>query len=86
MSKYFDSKPTIDLISIGIVSSDGSEYYAISKDFNLKEAWNRVDEKECYGIGTCQKRDFHAFGGHNFYTELQYKKGMFIIIDFNVLD
>ena len=34
-------KPTIDLISIGIVSEDGREYYAISKDFNLKEAWNR---------------------------------------------
>jgi hypothetical protein len=32
---------TIDLISIGIVSEDGREYYAISKDFNLKEAWNR---------------------------------------------
>lgn len=36
-------KPTIDLISIGIVAEDGREYYAISKDFNLKEAWNRHD-------------------------------------------
>lgn len=36
---------TIDLISIGIVSEDDREYYAISKDFNLKEAWNRYDEK-----------------------------------------
>jgi hypothetical protein len=27
-----------DLISIGIVSQDGREYYAVSKDFNLKEA------------------------------------------------
>ena len=35
------TKPTIDLISIGIVSEDDREYYAISKDFNLKEAWNR---------------------------------------------
>ena len=35
--------PTIDLISIGIVAEDGGEYYAISKDFNLKEAWNRYD-------------------------------------------
>lgn len=34
---------TIDLISIGIVAEDGREYYAISKDFNLKEAWNRFD-------------------------------------------
>lgn len=36
--------PTIDLISIGVVCEDGREYYAISKDFNLKEAWNRYDE------------------------------------------
>lgn len=38
-------KPTIDLISIGVVCEDGREYYAISKDFNLKEAWNRYDEE-----------------------------------------
>lgn len=36
---------TIDLISIGFVSGDDREYYAISKEFNLKEAWNRFDEK-----------------------------------------
>ena len=42
--KWFgETKPTIDLISIGIVGEDGREYYAISKDFNLKEAWNRYD-------------------------------------------
>lgn len=42
--KWFGkTKPTIDLISIGIVSEDNREYYAISKDFNLKEAWNRYD-------------------------------------------
>ena len=39
--KIGETKPTIDLISIGIVAEDGREYYAISKDFNLKEAWNR---------------------------------------------
>lgn len=39
------TKPTIDLISIGIVSEDNKEYYAISKDFNLKEAWNRFQLK-----------------------------------------
>lgn len=38
-----ETKPTIDLISIGIVAEDGREYYQISKDFNLKEAWNRHD-------------------------------------------
>lgn len=40
-----ETKPTIDLISIGIVAEDGREYYSISKDFNLKEAWNRFDLK-----------------------------------------
>jgi len=29
---------TIDLISIGIVSEDGREYYAINRDLNLKYA------------------------------------------------
>ena len=42
---FSKTKPTIDLISIGIVCEDGREYYSISKDFNLKEAWNRYDEK-----------------------------------------
>ena len=42
--KWFgQTKLTIDLISIGIVAEDSREYYAISKDFNLKEAWNRYD-------------------------------------------
>lgn len=40
------TKSTIDLISIGIVCEDNREYYAISKDFNLKEAWNRFDIAE----------------------------------------
>jgi hypothetical protein len=40
------SLPTIDLISIGIVSQDGREYYAVSKDFNLKEAWNRNQKRD----------------------------------------
>lgn len=40
------TKPTIDLISIGMIREDGQEYYAISKDFNLKEAWNRYDVVE----------------------------------------
>jgi hypothetical protein len=44
--KYGETPFTIDLISIGIVSEDGREYYAISKDFNLKEAWNRFQYAE----------------------------------------
>lgn len=47
--KYGTTKPTIDLISIGVVSEDNIEYYAISKDFNLKEAWNRYDLKQVSG-------------------------------------
>jgi hypothetical protein len=31
---------TIELISIGIVSEDDRNYYAISKDFDLNAAWN----------------------------------------------
>lgn len=42
---YEKTKETIDLISIGVVSADNREYYAISKDFNLKEAWSRYDLK-----------------------------------------
>ena len=45
---FGETKPTIDLISIGIVCEDGREYYAISKDFNLKEAWNRYQIKPTY--------------------------------------
>lgn len=40
------TKPTIDLISIAMVKENGEEYYAISKDFNIKEAWNRYDRLE----------------------------------------
>lgn len=38
---YGKTKPTIDLISIAIVSEKGDELYLISKEFNLYEAWNR---------------------------------------------
>jgi hypothetical protein len=41
-----NTPPTIDLISIALVSEDNREYYAISKDFNLKEAWNRWQHSE----------------------------------------
>lgn len=39
--KYGETKNTIDLISIGVVADDGREFYAVSQDFNLEEAWNR---------------------------------------------
>ncbi len=38
------TKQMIELISIGLVDENGREFYAISKEFNLKEAWNRYDE------------------------------------------
>lgn len=40
---FGSSKPTIDLISIGLVCENGNSYYAISKDFNLKQVWNNKD-------------------------------------------
>lgn len=49
--KYGKTLPTIQPISVGIVSDDNREYYAISKDFNLKEAWNRFDLKYNKGCG-----------------------------------
>lgn len=47
--KVGETKPTIDLISIGIVSEDDREFYEVSKDFNLKEAWNRFQMKQVSG-------------------------------------
>ena len=58
--KYGETKPTIDLISIGIVDEDDREYYAISKDFNLKEAWNRFQIED-------NLPDSLAFGKHKAY-------------------
>lgn len=43
---FCKAKPTIDLISIGIVSEDDREYYAISNEFNLYEAWNSWQYKK----------------------------------------
>jgi len=55
-----ETKHTIDLISIGIVAEDNREYYAISKDFNLKEAWNRYDlkHKRVSDTGTITVREY----------------------------
>lgn len=51
-----ETKPTVDLISIGITSDDDRDYYAICKEFNVEAAWNRIqttsgkDEKPYYWI------------------------------------
>lgn len=58
------TKPTIELISIGIVRQDDRKYYAISKDFNLKEAWNRFEiKKEWHSIdeSTQSTRDVKVY-------------------------
>ena len=34
--------PTIDLISIGLVDQDGREYYAISNEFDVDDAWGNA--------------------------------------------
>lgn len=39
------TKPTIDLISLGLIDENNRVYYAVSKDFNLKEAWNRWQQR-----------------------------------------
>lgn len=39
------TKPTIDLISIGIVCEDGRKYYTVFNDFNFDEAWNRWEQR-----------------------------------------
>lgn len=52
---YGNSIPTIDIISIALVAEDGREYYAISKDFNLKEAWKRYDLKPDIDNGGMKK-------------------------------
>lgn len=38
--KYGETKPIVDLISIGMISEDGREYYAVSNEFNLSHAWD----------------------------------------------
>lgn len=38
-TEFIELPGSIELISIGIVSNDGRELYAVSKDFNLKAAW-----------------------------------------------
>ena len=45
----------IDLISIGIVCEDGRKYYAVSKDFDLKAAWNEHDLKPDIDNGGMKK-------------------------------
>lgn len=41
---FYKRRHFIDLISIGIVAEDGREYYAISSDFNVKDADSWVRE------------------------------------------
>lgn len=39
------TNPKIDLISIGMVDENLNQYYAISNEFNIREAWNRYELK-----------------------------------------
>lgn len=56
----------IDLISIGIVSEDGREYYAISNEFNPKHADNWVKENV---IAKLPPKKFN-YAGHDIFNEL----------------
>lgn len=40
---FWKTKPTIDLISIAVVGDNGAEYYALCKDVNMNEVFNRKD-------------------------------------------
>ncbi len=69
---------TIELISIGLVSNDGREYYAISKDFDVKTAWenewlreNVIQHLFTAYIGVPQRMDFARVD-----TYKEFKKGI----------
>ncbi len=49
-SIFGKSRHFIDLISIGIVAEDGREYYAISNEFNYKDADKWVKENVIYTL------------------------------------
>jgi hypothetical protein len=50
----------IDMISVGIVSSDGREYSAVSNEFDVKKAWNKFELTEDFGKpqGLGDKKDY----------------------------
>lgn len=53
---YGKTPHTIDLISIGITTEDEKvNYYAVSKDFNLKEAWNSYQIEYSLGESPIEK-------------------------------
>lgn len=54
---YGYTKPTIDLISIGIVAEDDRAYFALSNEFNLDWAWEKSDGLNKQGIPIYWIRD-----------------------------
>lgn len=50
-TEFIENGQTIDLISIGIISDDGREYYAINKNYNFIEADKWVRENVLKPIG-----------------------------------
>ena len=69
---FIKTKPTIDLISIGMVSEDGRELHLISNEFNLKEAWNRFEDGEYWLRENVLKPIFYELS-FAFKTEDNYK-------------
>jgi hypothetical protein len=50
---------SLQLISIGIVCGDGKKYYAISKDFDLEEAWNKWQQRtQCGDRNNIEPREY----------------------------
>lgn len=75
LSTKLYTEPTIDLISIGFVCEDKREYYAISKDFNLDEAWSRdwLRENVLSEIYN-ELADHHIKGEFNTYKHFHFSK------------
>jgi hypothetical protein len=73
------SKPidTIELISIGIVSDDGREYYAVCNEFDLKAAWKngwlRQNVLKPIHLELCRSMDTHHKTHYWRLTEWSYK-------------
>ena len=55
-TEFIEDGRTIDLISIGIVSEDGREYYAVSREFNPKKAGDWVRDNVLSKLGDVPRK------------------------------
>lgn len=57
--EFIEDGKTIDLISIGIVSSDGREFYAVNRDCDYSKASDWVEENVLTPIGLTKRGFLH---------------------------